>query len=108
VGRLLGIPMIYDAHNIESDRIGSMDRVSKFYATTTELLEKVSCNVCDLIFVVSENEKRKMLSWNIPERKIKVVPNSIETDKFSTTIDGTNIRDRYNLNDKIVLIFHGT
>lgn len=108
VKKVLGIPLIYDAHNIESERIKSMANVSNLYVTITRQIELISCHICDLVFVVSEDDKEQLLSWNIPNNKIKVIPNSVEVNKFSTVIEGSKIRKKYELNNKTVIIFHGT
>jgi len=108
VKKVLGIPLIYDAHNIESERIRSMAKVSKVYISTTKQIEIISCRISDLVFVVSENDKEQLLSWDIPDSKIEVIPNSVEVDKFSTLIEGSKIRKKYKLNNKRVFIFHGS
>jgi len=108
VKKALNMPLIYDAHNIESDRIRSMANVSKLYAVITKQIEIISCHICDLVFVVSENDKKRLLSWNIPDNKIEVIPNSVEVDKYSTLIEGRKIRKRYKLDNALIIIFHGT
>jgi glycosyltransferase involved in cell wall biosynthesis len=107
VRRLFNIPLIYDAHNVETERLGSMANISSTYVAMTKLMEHASCMMCDTIFAVSERDKKQLVSWGIPEHKIEVIPNSVELSKFSNASDGSKIRNQYNLNDKIVLIFHG-
>ena len=107
VKRLLNVPLIYDAHNIETERIGTMANISRTYTAMTRLIEKTSCIICDSIFVVSERDKEQLTSWGIPEHKIEVVPNSVEPNRFSTALDRSIIRNRYKLHGKFVMIFHG-
>jgi glycosyltransferase involved in cell wall biosynthesis len=107
VKKVLGIPLIYDAHNIESERLRSMTNINQLYVNITKLIETISCRICDSVLVVSEEDKEQLLSWNIPRNKIRVIPNSVETDKFSPVIEGSKIRKKYELNNKIVIIFHG-
>jgi len=107
VKKLLDIPLIYDAHNIESERIRDGANVSNLYAAITKQMEIIGCHICDLVFVVSENDKEQLLSWNIPNNKIKVIPNSVDVDRFSPSIEGIKIRKKYELNDATVIIFHG-
>ena len=107
VKKLLNIPLIYDAHNVETERLLSMANVSSTYAAMTKLIEHTSCMISDSIFVVSERDKEQLVSWGIPERKTEVIPNSVELNKFSTVSEENKIRNQYNLKDKIVMIFHG-
>lgn len=108
VKKLLNVPLIYDAHNIETELIRSLSNVSSIFAAITKLIENISCTICDSIFVVSERDKEQLTTWGIPEHKIEVIPNSVEVTKFSTTLNGNKIRNQYLLNDKIVIVFHGS
>jgi glycosyltransferase involved in cell wall biosynthesis len=107
IKKVIGIPLIYDAHNIESERIGSMTNVSKLHVGVIKKMEIMSCNVCDSVFAVSESDRAQLLSWGIPEKKVTVIPNSVELDVFSPRIDGSRIRDKYGLFNAFVIIFHG-
>ena len=107
IKRLRPIPLVYDAHNIETELIKNMDHVSSFYLNTARLIENLSYKISDLIFVVSKRDKEQLISSGIPERKIKIIPNSVEISKFSSRLDNNTIRNRYHLENKIVLLFHG-
>jgi glycosyltransferase involved in cell wall biosynthesis len=101
------VPLIYDAHNVETYLIKSLPNVSGVFATMTELVENMSCMMCDLIFVVSERDKEQFALLGIPENKIEVLPNSIDVNRYSTLSDREKVRNKYKLNDRIVMIFHG-
>jgi glycosyltransferase involved in cell wall biosynthesis len=107
VKKLLNVPLIYDAHNVETYLIKSLPNVSGVFATMTELVENMSCMMCDLIFVVSERDKEQFALLGIPENKIEVLPNSIDVNRYSTLSDREKVRNKYKLNDRIVMIFHG-
>jgi glycosyltransferase involved in cell wall biosynthesis len=106
--KLLNIPLIYDAHNVETEIIGDMPNISSAFIAATKLVEKMSCLICDLIFVVSEKDREQLTSLGIPRNKIEVIPNSVDINTFSPTINGDKIRNQYELHGRIVLIFHGT
>jgi glycosyltransferase involved in cell wall biosynthesis len=108
VKKLLNIPLVYDAHNVETEMTRSMANASSTYIALLKLVEKTSCMVSDSVFVVSEIDKKILVSWGILKNKIDVIPNSVDVTKFSTLLDGDKIRKKYNLVDKIVMIFHGT
>jgi glycosyltransferase involved in cell wall biosynthesis len=107
VKKITGVPTVYDAHNIESDRLKSMREVSSIYAAVVRQLELTSCELCDSVFVVSKGDRQTMLSWNIPSEKIHLIPNSVDLTKFSPLVDGSEVRRRHNLDDAFVVIFHG-
>lgn len=105
--KLFNIPIIYDAHNIESERMRGDKNIGALGISMTRRLEIVVCRLCDALLVVSEKDKDQLLAWKIPNSKITVIPNSTDITKFSPCIQGTKIRQKYGLNDKIVIIFHG-
>jgi glycosyltransferase involved in cell wall biosynthesis len=107
VKELLRIPLVYDAHNIETERMRNMDNASSAYLTITKLMENVSCKISDLIFVVSERDKEQLVSWGVPERKVEIIPNSVEISRFPKGFNNNKIRNQYHLEKKIVLLFHG-
>jgi glycosyltransferase involved in cell wall biosynthesis len=107
IKKAIGIPLIYDAHNIESERIGSMTNVSKLHVSIMKQIEIMSCNICDSVFAVSESDRARLMSWGIPKKKVTVIPNSVELDKFSPAINGSAIRNKYRLGNAPVIIFHG-
>jgi glycosyltransferase involved in cell wall biosynthesis len=104
--KVTGTPVIYDAHNIESERIGSMPNVNKLHVGLMKKLEIMSCCISDWVFAVSETDKERLVSWGIPKKKITVIPNSVETG-CSPLKDGRTIRKKYGLENAFVLIFHG-
>lgn len=105
--KLFNIPLIYDAHNIETERLRNMTNVSSIYVAITKLMERSGCRLSDLIFVVSERDKEQLATWGVEKSKIEVIPNSVDLGRFSTSLDGNKIRNQYALEDKTVLIFHG-
>jgi polysaccharide biosynthesis protein PslH len=107
VKKLLHVPLVYDAHNIETERIRSTDNASGVYLTITKLIENLSCKISDSIFVVSERDKEQLVSWGVPERKVETIPNSVEISRFSSGLNNNKIRNQYHLEKKIVLLFHG-
>ena len=107
VREITGIPLVYDAHNIESERIKTMANVNRLHSNIMKKLEIKSCNICDSVFVVSKRDRARLKSWGIPESKVTVIPNSADLAKFSPEIDGEKIRKRYGLDNAFLIIFHG-
>ena len=107
VKRIIRIPLIYDAHNIESDRLQSFKNANRMEVVFMKRMELLSCHVSDSIFSVSQEDKKRLMSWGIPGNKITVVPNSVELEQFSPEIDGNRIREKYQIQNSFVMIFHG-
>jgi polysaccharide biosynthesis protein PslH len=104
--KLLQIPLIYDAHNVEAERMAAMPDISSTYAGITKVTEKICCTISNSIFVVSEIDKEHLVKWGISEQKLETIPNSVDISKYSTELN-QEIRNQYHLNGKIVVIFHG-
>jgi glycosyltransferase involved in cell wall biosynthesis len=107
VKKLLNVMLIYDAHNVETELIRTLPNVSSLFSAMTKLIENMSCAICDLIFGVSEKDKDRFASLGVPENKIVVIPNSVEVKRYLATSNGKKVRNKYKLNDRIVMIFHG-
>jgi glycosyltransferase involved in cell wall biosynthesis len=107
VKKLLDIPLVYDAHNVETERISGVPNVSGIYVAIVLLIENTVCRICDSVFAVSERDKDQLASRGIPEGKITVIPNSIDTRRLSNIANGSAVRQKHNLKGKTVLIFHG-
>jgi len=71
-------------------------------------IELANLQTADLIVVVSKAMKNELLERGIPYDKILVNPNGVNTDMFRSDIDGSPIRRRYGIGDKVVVGFIGT
>ena len=105
--KVFDIPLVYDAHNVETERITDVPDVSGVYVAITKLIEDTVCRICNSVFAVSDRDKNQLVFRGVPESKITVIPNSIDTRKLSNVVDGSAVRSKHNLNGKTVLIFHG-
>ena len=106
--KLLGIPLVFDEHNIETEMARSLGNASSIYIAISKLIEKMDCTICDSIFVVSQNDADLLETWGLPKSKMQIIPNSVEPNRFSTALNKTKIMDQYGLKDEVVMIFHGT
>ncbi|PJB99476.1 MAG: glycosyltransferase WbuB, partial [Candidatus Nealsonbacteria bacterium CG_4_9_14_0_8_um_filter_35_12] len=66
-------------------------------------MENFSLKRAKIITVVSKPMKEELIKRNIPESKILVNYNGVDTEEFNPNIDSSEIRKRYNLEDKIVI-----
>lgn len=61
-----------------------------------------------LIVVVSEALRDELVARGIPTERILVNPNGVDTERFGPQVDGSRLRGRLGLTDKIVFGFIGT
>ena len=79
-----------------------------WFPKITEKIELLNFQSANLIIVVSQQMKKELISRKIPEGKILVNPNGVDPEKFNPGIDGSQIRRKLGLNNKIVVGFIGT
>lgn len=110
VAKYCDVPFVIDEHNFETEYVREVGRskVIQFYAMW---LESKSLELADHVLTVSEEDKRKIIStYGIPLDKITVIPNGVDTVKFYpvSTYEKIRAKSRLYLNDKFVLVFHGS
>jgi glycosyltransferase involved in cell wall biosynthesis len=71
-------------------------------------IEKLNLRAADLIFVVSEVQRRSLIDRGVPEEKIKVNPNGVSIEDFHPLQGGAEVRRELGVEDKIVVGFTGT
>ncbi len=71
-------------------------------------VEAKSLKNSDLVCCVSQEVKDKVISMGIPESKVIVTPNRVDSTLFNPEIDGSEIEEQYNLNGKKVLGWTGS
>lgn len=71
-------------------------------------VEARSLKRSDLVCCVSQEVKDKVLSMGIPESKVIITPNRVDSTLFHPDIDGSEIRDQYKLQGKTVLGWTGS
>lgn len=114
------IPLIYDAHNVESDFVKEViynsTKYSKFeqsiiYNYTFWLEKVVTKYAVTYITVVSEKDKKTFVKKHgINPIKISVIPSGCRFSKFEYDLsDQGNIRNKLDIPlDKTSIIFHGS
>ncbi|MBX7155078.1 MAG: glycosyltransferase family 4 protein [Bacteriodetes bacterium] len=70
--------------------------------------EDIALQHATAITVVSKVMKKTVVQLGVDERKVFVVPNGVDPQRFSPTVDGTWVREKYNLGGKKICGFVGT
>jgi glycosyltransferase involved in cell wall biosynthesis len=77
-----------------------------------KLLEKYvearSLKQADLVSCVSEEVKHKVVSMGVPESRVIVSPNRVDSSVFNPQVDGTLVKEKYNLQGRRVIGWTGS
>jgi len=97
--------LVLDEHNVEvlrAIRMKSLKRVILSF-----ILEKGLANFSDSILTVSLLDKSALSNLGISPKKIHIIPNGADTQKFNPNIDASSIRRKHNLESDPLVIFMG-
>jgi len=102
LSQLTGIPLVLEYNGSEPwirQKWGGL----LIFKRLCYFMENTALKKADLITVVSKPMKDELLKRKIPEEKILVNYNGVDTNEFNFKIDGSEIRKKYNLENKIVI-----
>ena len=98
-------PIVVDCHDaFQSLRVQHTSIFRRFLETS---IEKLAYKIADNVLVVSESEKRLLLSYGVEEKRVLVVPNGVDTEAFRRSVDSTRIKKEYNLEGFRTVVFVG-
>ncbi len=106
----LGIPSIYEVRGL-----GELTRLSRhpYYRATegyrlTAKLEVQAAAGADAVITITDALRREMIERGIEPGKIVVVPNGVDTERFSPRARDADLEATYGLAGKVVIGFVGT
>jgi len=111
------IPVIYDAHNVESDLMKCVLNDPKatflekiFALIYTPFQERIAVKCADYIMSVSWEDKLRFIEkYGISETKVKVIPSGVNIINLTDLKDKYKIMKEFGVNkDKLAIIFHGS
>jgi glycosyltransferase involved in cell wall biosynthesis len=106
VSRRHRIPVVLEVNSPYSHQKQTFDE-KVYYKRLLRLFEKKICRDATCVIVVSTPLKDFLVSTGVPENKIVVMPNGVDTEMFHPAIDGRNIRKRLGIERKTVIGFTG-
>jgi glycosyltransferase involved in cell wall biosynthesis len=105
--RELGCPLVIEYNGSEiwmSRQWGARLR----RAVLARRIEDLVLQGADLVVVVSEPMRAELLGRGVADERILVNPNGVDTERYSPTVDGSGVRERLGLADRLVVGFIGT
>jgi len=124
LSRLLrrNIPIVYDAHNVDSDSIQSekynikisnqfiKKLKSRFSLFFVPLIEKIAANCADYVISVSEADRVRFIEkFGVDPNKITVIPNGVQVSTIIPKQDqDLNKYPEIDQDEKISIFFHGS
>lgn len=110
VARKKKVPLLYEIRALWEDAAvdqGKTREGSLRYRITRHLETRI-INRADQVTVICEGLKKDLLGRGVPEDKVTVIPNGVDTDTFQPLAPDEGLLDKYNLRDKMVFGFIGT
>ncbi|HEX8990639.1 MAG TPA: glycosyltransferase family 4 protein [Anaerolineales bacterium] len=70
--------------------------------------ERAAFHEADLLVAVSEGIRAYLLRYGAPHERILVMPNGVNLTSFNPEVDGSAVRSRFHLDEKLVIGFSGS
>lgn len=109
IANKLGVPLVTSVEALAVWEAKKWGVKRPFWGNWLERnVEAKSLKKSDLVCCVSQEVKDKVVSLGVKENKVIVTPNRVDGSLFNPQINGSKIREKYGLNNKIVLGWTGS
>jgi glycosyltransferase involved in cell wall biosynthesis len=106
VSRRHSVPLVLEVNSPYSHQKQTFDE-KVYYKRLLRLFEKKICSDATRVIVVSTPLKNFLISTGVPENKIVVMPNGVDTEMFHPAIDGQQVRKHLRIEGNTVIGFTG-
>ena len=109
VARRLGVPSVYEIRAFWEDAAVDQGKGTEHSARwhAIHALETALCRGVDAVVALCEGIRRDLVGRGVPEERIAIVPNGVDTRKFAPRRRDEALADRYGLRGKIVIAYVG-
>jgi len=107
VARSRRVPLVLEYNGSEIWMSRHWGRPLK-YEKLSERIELLNLHAADLIVVVSRAMRDELTARGVPDDRILVNANGVDTERYRPDVDGRPVRRQYGLDDSIVVGFIGT
>jgi glycosyltransferase involved in cell wall biosynthesis len=108
IAKLMGIPLVLEVNSPMAFERKHLVKDMMFLPVLPQLIERLNLKLATSIIVVSKYLKQYFVQRGIPAGKISVIPNGVDSRRFSPEVSGQRIIEKYRLHGKIVLGFVGS
>lgn len=108
VGKLKRTPFVFHIQDLQPDaavELGMVKR-SKFVGLLYKIERLIYKKAC-LVSVISDGMRKRVISKGVPEEKVVVFPNWVDTDFIKPLQRQNGFRQRYGLGDKFIVLYAG-
>ena len=102
--RQAGVPIVYDAHNVEADRFRKMRK--PLISRVVQLMESYCCRHAANVLVTSESDSKLLRRYY--EAPSLVMPNGVDTSVFVPDEPDKQLQTRLGISGNKVALFFGT
>jgi len=105
--KLYNIPLVMEVNGIMVDE-ASLKNSPKLYTYMLKFCEKIYYSRAYKIIAVTEGLKEEITKlYNIPEEKVTVIGNGVNTEVFKPLLDSFDLKKKYGLTGKKIVTFVG-
>jgi colanic acid biosynthesis glycosyl transferase WcaI len=109
IGKLKRAPFVFHIQDLQPDAavgLGMIKR-SKFVGLLYKIERFIYKKAC-LVSVISDGMRERVISKGVPEGKVVVFPNWVDTDFIKPLQRQNGFRQRYGLGDKFIVLYAGS
>jgi glycosyltransferase involved in cell wall biosynthesis len=107
LARARGVPFALEYNGSEIWMARHWGRPLK-YASIADRIERLNLRAADLVVVVSQPMRDDVVERGADPARVLMNPNGVDADAYSPAVDGSIVRHRFGIDDKIVVGFIGT
>ena len=108
LSRIKGIPFIFEVRDLWPAFPVELGVIrNKFIIRLAEMVEGFFYKQSDQIVINSPGFLEHLVDKGVPQTKINIVPNGVDTRMFPENLDGDEFRERFDLEDSTVVLYAG-
>jgi glycosyltransferase involved in cell wall biosynthesis len=108
LSRIHGAKFVFEVRDLWVDFAEILGQFkNKKLLSLAKKLERFLFQKADLIVVVTNGYKEKLLSLGIPENKIIVIPNGVNPSTIPSSNETFNVKKHYNIENKFLVLYAG-
>lgn len=108
LAREWGVPFVLEYNGSETWVRRQWGGERPRYEPLSERIEMLNLLGADLVVVVSRVLRDELTARGVARERILVNPNGVDPERYSPSVDGTEIRARYGFGEAVVIGFIGT